>query len=160
VVVRPGDRGVGGRERGHGGERGRRYGPRAGGGDDGRLGLLQQPLHGLAVGLVTELPGQLEDPRGAEGRHPDPAAPAVDLGVAVLVGAPLGRERLQPPLPCRRHHLKLLLLLPPSPILRRRLVDLDWQVVLRRLVVMVVLGIRLLRGRGGGGRRGGGLRFV
>jgi len=66
VVVRPGEPGGGQRERGRDGcERGRRYGARAGGGDDGRLGLLQQPLHGLAVGLVAELPCELEDPRGA-----------------------------------------------------------------------------------------------
>ena len=52
-----------------------------------------------------------EDPRGAERGHPDPSAPAVDLGVPVLVGAPLGRERLLPPLPGLRHHLQLLLLL-------------------------------------------------
>lgn len=175
VVVRPGEPRVGRGERGRdGGERGRRYGAGAGGGDDGRLGLLQQPLHGLAVGLVAELPRELEDPSGAERGHPDPAAPAVDLGVAVLVGAPLGRER-DPPLRRRRRHLQQLLLLLPAaaPVLLRRLVDLDLQVVmlllllvLRRLLVLVVLGIQLLlllRGRGGGGgggRRGGGLRFV
>ncbi|PON93627.1 hypothetical protein TorRG33x02_106110 [Trema orientale] len=37
----------------------------AGGGDDGGLGLLEEPLDGLAVGLVAELPGQLEDPSSA-----------------------------------------------------------------------------------------------
>jgi len=139
VVVRPGEPGGGRREQGRDGcERGRRYGARAGGGDDGRLGLLQQPLHGLAVGLVAELPRELEDPRGAQRGHPDPAAPAVDLGVAVLVGAPLGRERLLPPLPGLRHHLQLLLLLLPSaaPVLLRRLVNLDLQVVLRRLLLL------------------------
>lgn len=172
-VVRPGEPGCGGRERGRDGrERGRRDGARACGGDDGRLGLLQQPLHRLAVGLVAELPRELEDPRGAERGHPDPAAPAVDLGVAVLVGGPLGRERLLPPVPRRRRHLELLLVvvLPAAAVLLRRLVDLDLQVVvvvllvLRRLLLVVVLGIQLLllrgRGGGGGGRRGGGLRFV
>jgi len=69
--------------------------------------------------------------------------------------------RLLPPLPGLRHHLQLLLLLLPSaaPVLLRRLVDLDLQVVLRRLLLVVVLRIQLLlllRGRGGGG----GLRFV
>lgn len=181
VVVRPaGERGGGRGERGRdGGERGRRYGPRAGGGDDGRLGLLQQPLDGLAVGLVAELARELEDPRGAERRHPDPAPPAVHLGVAVLVGAPLRPQRLHPPVPRRRRRhnhlvLLLLLLLPPAPApILLLLMHLDLQLVLRRLLLMlllrvvVLLAIQLLGGRGGGGggggggrRRGGGLRFV
>lgn len=90
VVVRPGEGGVGGREGGgDGGERGRRDGPGPRGGDDGRLRLLEQPLDGLAVGLVAELPRELEDPGGAQRRHPDPPPPPVHLGVAVLVRAPL-----------------------------------------------------------------------
>lgn len=56
----------------------------AGGCDDGGLRLLEQPLDGLTVGLVAELPGQLEDPGGAEGRHSDAAAAAVHLRVAVF----------------------------------------------------------------------------
>jgi len=52
----------------------------------------------------------MEDPRSAQRRHPDPATPPVDLGVAVLVRAPLGREHLLPQLPGLRHHLQLLLL--------------------------------------------------
>jgi hypothetical protein len=48
-----------------------------GGSDNGRLGLPQQPLHGLSVGLVVELPRDLEDPRDAERRYPDPTAPTV-----------------------------------------------------------------------------------
>lgn len=50
---------------------------------------LEQPLDGLAVGLVAELPRELEDPGGAQRRHPDPPPPPVHLGVAVLVRAPL-----------------------------------------------------------------------
>uniref|UniRef100_A0A804P124 Uncharacterized protein n=1 Tax=Zea mays TaxID=4577 RepID=A0A804P124_MAIZE len=70
------------------GERGevRRDGPGAGGGDDGGLGLLQQPLDGLAVGLVAQLPRELEHPRRAQRRHPYPAPAALHLGVAVLGG--------------------------------------------------------------------------
>ena len=84
------------------------HGVGVGGGVDGRLGLLQQPLHGLAVGLA-EPPREMEDPRSTLRGHQDPATPAVDLGVAVLVGALLGRERLLPQLPGLRHHLQLLL---------------------------------------------------
>jgi hypothetical protein len=36
---------------------------------------------------VGELPRELEDPHGGERGHPDPAAPTVALGVAVLVGS-------------------------------------------------------------------------
>ena len=56
----------------------------ASGGDHSRLGLLEQPLDGLAVGLVTQFARELEDPSGAECRHSDTAASAVDLGVSVL----------------------------------------------------------------------------
>lgn len=55
----------------------------AGGGDDGGLGVAEEPLDGLPVGAVAELPGQLEDPGGAHGRHPDSPSPTVDFGVAV-----------------------------------------------------------------------------
>ena len=73
VVVRPGEPGGGRRERGRDGcQRGCRYGARAGGGDDGWLGLLQQPLHGLAVGLVGAPPAA-SAPRAV----PPPAAAAV-----------------------------------------------------------------------------------
>lgn len=58
-----------------------------GGGDDGRLRLLQKPLNRLPVGLVTQLSRQLEDPSGAGGRHADAAASAIHLRVAVLGGA-------------------------------------------------------------------------
>jgi hypothetical protein len=59
-------------------------GAEASGGDHGRLGLLEQSLDGLAVKLVTQFEGELEDPRGAECRHSDTATSAVDLGVSVL----------------------------------------------------------------------------
>ncbi|VFQ90527.1 unnamed protein product [Cuscuta campestris] len=71
------------------GESGGRDGPGTGGGDDGGLGLLEEPLDGLAVGLVAEFAGELEDPGGAEGGHADSPATAVDLLVPVFVGAPL-----------------------------------------------------------------------
>jgi hypothetical protein len=66
-----------------------RDGAGAGSRQDGRLRLLQQPLDGLAVGLVAELAGQLEHPRRAQRRHPNPPPPPVHLGVPVL-GRPLG----------------------------------------------------------------------
>lgn len=55
---------------------------------------MEEPLDGLAVGLVAELPRQLEYPGGAGGRHADPAAAAVDLGVSVLGGGSLRRRLL------------------------------------------------------------------
>uniref|UniRef100_A0A804MVL0 Uncharacterized protein n=1 Tax=Zea mays TaxID=4577 RepID=A0A804MVL0_MAIZE len=64
------------------GVRARRRQAYAGGGDNGWLGLLQQLLHGLVVGLVVELPRDLEDPRDAERGHLDPTAPTVDHVVA------------------------------------------------------------------------------
>lgn len=103
-----GGRGGGGGEvRGSGGGEDRgRNGAGAGGGYDGGLRLLEQPLDGLPVGLVAQLPGELEDPSGAEGRHADPPPAAVHLRVPVLVGVPLRRKL--PPLFSflrRRHHL-------------------------------------------------------
>ncbi|KAL5676802.1 hypothetical protein ACJX0J_012933, partial [Zea mays] len=64
-----------GRGAGGGGRRGEvsrhgRRGHRAGGGNDGGLRLLQQPLDGLAVGLVAQLPRELEHPRLAQHRQP------------------------------------------------------------------------------------------
>lgn len=55
----------------------------ASGGDDGRLGLSEQPLDGLAVGAVTQFARQLEYAGCAERRHSDAAAAAVHLGVTV-----------------------------------------------------------------------------
>nr|GMC61663.1 hypothetical protein Iba_chr02bCG22160 [Ipomoea batatas] len=40
--------------------------PGAGGGDNRRLRLLQQPLHRLSVGVVTQFPSKLKDPGGSE----------------------------------------------------------------------------------------------
>jgi len=62
----------------------------SGGGDDGGLGLLEEPLDGLAIGLVAQFSGQLENPSGAGGGHSNSAAAAVDFGVPVLGGS-LGR---------------------------------------------------------------------
>jgi len=62
----------------------------SGGGDDGGLGLLEEPLDGLAVGLVAQFSGQLENPGGAGGGHSNSAAAAVDFGMPVLGGS-LGR---------------------------------------------------------------------
>ncbi|KAK2974737.1 hypothetical protein RJ640_007164 [Escallonia rubra] len=69
---------------GGGGDRPRRGGAGASGGDDGRLGLPEEPLDGLAVGAEAELAGQLEHARSAQGRHPHAPPPAVHLGVAVF----------------------------------------------------------------------------
>jgi len=59
----------------------------SGGGDDGGLGLLEEPLDGLAVGLMAQFSGELENPSGAGGRHSNSAAAAVDFGVPVLGGS-------------------------------------------------------------------------
>ena len=58
----------------------------SGGGDDGRLRLVEEPLDGLAVGLVAQFSGQLEDPGGAQDGHADAAPPAIHLGVPVFRG--------------------------------------------------------------------------
>lgn len=75
VVVAEGD--------GDGGEAGG-GGPGAGGGDDGGFSLAEEPLDGLAVGLVAELAGELEDTCGADDWHADATTSAVDLAVSVL----------------------------------------------------------------------------
>jgi hypothetical protein len=82
-------RGVGGAE--GNGERGEvsrdgRRGPRASGGNDGGLRLLQQPLDGLAVGLVAQLPRELEHPRLAQHRQPYLPPAALHLGVPAFGG--------------------------------------------------------------------------
>ena len=90
------DEGRGGREEGlvigDGGERGR-CGAGAGGGDDGGLGLAEEPLDGLAVGLVAELTRELEDARRAYDRHANAASAAVDFAVTVLGRRLLNGER-------------------------------------------------------------------
>lgn len=58
----------------------------AGGGDDGGLSLTEEPLDGLAIGLVAELARELEDAGGADDWHPYTAAAAVDFAVTVLGG--------------------------------------------------------------------------
>jgi len=88
-------RGVGGAhgER-HGGEAGGR-GAGPGGGDDGRLGLAEEPLDGLAVGLVPQLARELEDARRAYYGHSYAAPAAVDLAVSVLGWRLLDGQRLR-----------------------------------------------------------------
>lgn len=56
----------------------------SGGGDDGRLGLAEEPFDGLAVGFVAEFSGELEDTCGADDGHADSAAAAVHFAVAVF----------------------------------------------------------------------------
>nr|GLL26657.1 unnamed protein product [Ipomoea trifida] len=63
--------------------------PGAGGGDNRRLRLLQQPLHRLFVGLVTQFPSKLKDPGGAESRHANSPTSSIDLFVSILVRTPL-----------------------------------------------------------------------
>jgi len=63
----------------------------AGGGDDRWLRLLEEPLYGLAVRLVSKLPRELEDSGSAESRHSNSATAAVDFGVAVFGGGSFGR---------------------------------------------------------------------
>lgn len=69
--------------------------PRPGGSDDGWLRMTQEPLDGLPIGSVAQLLSELEYAGGTNGGHPDPAAPAVDLGVAVLVWPGLLGARLR-----------------------------------------------------------------
>lgn len=54
------------------------------GGDDGGLRVFEEPPDGFSVGLVAQLSGQLEDPRGARRGHSDPPASAFYFSVAVL----------------------------------------------------------------------------
>jgi len=63
-----------------------------GGGDDGGLGLLEEPLDGFAIGLVTEFARELEDAGGAESGHSDAAATTVHLRVPVLRRRAFGRR--------------------------------------------------------------------
>nr|GMD99353.1 unnamed protein product [Ipomoea batatas] len=93
-----GNRGLGG-----GGESGGRNSPGAGGGDNRRLRLLQQPLHSLSVGLVTQFPSKLKDPGGTESRHANSPTSSIDLFVSILVRTPL------------RSNLKLLVIVVVNP---------------------------------------------
>jgi hypothetical protein len=56
-------------------------------GDDGRLGLAEEPLDGLTVRLVFELPVELEDADGTDDGDAEAAAMIIDLAVPVLEGA-------------------------------------------------------------------------
>jgi len=76
---------------GEGGEVGR-DGARARGGDDGGLRLLEQPLDGLAVRLVAQLPRELEQPRRAHRRHPYPP-PTPLHGLLLRAAGRSGRRR-------------------------------------------------------------------
>ena len=64
------------------------------GGDDGGLRLLEEPLDGLAVRLMSQLTRELEHSGSAGRRHADPAASPIDLRVAVLGGTPFRRRLL------------------------------------------------------------------
>nr|GMC95579.1 unnamed protein product [Ipomoea batatas] len=64
-------------------------GPGAGGGDNRWLRLLQQPLHRLSVGLVTQFQSKLKDPGGTESRHANSPTSSIDLFVSILVRTPL-----------------------------------------------------------------------
>lgn len=64
----------------------------AGGSDDGWLRLLKEPLDGLSVRLVSQFTRELKHSGSTRRRHADPAASAIDLGVAVLGGSPLRRR--------------------------------------------------------------------
>lgn len=77
---------------GGGGER-RRCGAGSGGGDDGRLSLTEEPLDGLAIGLVTEFTCQLKHTCRADDWHPYPPPTAVHLAVPVLRWRLLHRYR-------------------------------------------------------------------
>nr|GLL45385.1 unnamed protein product [Ipomoea trifida] len=79
-----GNRGLGGD-----GESGGGNSPGAGGGDNRRLRLLQQPLHRLSVGLVTQFSSKLKDPGGTESRHANSPTSSIDLFVSILVRTPL-----------------------------------------------------------------------
>jgi hypothetical protein len=64
----------------------------AGGLDDGLFGVFKEPPDGLAVGLVTEFAGQLEDPGGAGGWYSDPPTTTLHLCMPVLRGRPPRRR--------------------------------------------------------------------
>ena len=55
--------------------------------EDGGLGLAEQPLNGLAVGLEPQLAGELEHARRAHDRHPHAPPMPVHLAVPVHIGA-------------------------------------------------------------------------
>jgi hypothetical protein len=83
------EEGVGGGAGGRGGGAGEDggLGARAGGREDGGLGLAEQPLDGLAVGLEPQLAGELEHARRAHDRHPHAPPTSVHLAVPVLAAA-------------------------------------------------------------------------
>ena len=62
----------------------------AGGSNDGWLRLLEEPLDGLAVRLVSQLTRELEHPSGAESRHSNSTTATVDLRVPVFGGGSFG----------------------------------------------------------------------
>jgi hypothetical protein len=79
--------GGGGRGRRGGGDEDGRGGAGARGGHDGGLGLAEQPLDGLAVGLEPQLAGELEHARRAHDRHAHAPPAPVHLAVPVLAAA-------------------------------------------------------------------------
>lgn len=62
-----------------------------GSGYNGGLGLSEEPLNGLAIGLVAELTSELEHSGGADYGHADAAAATVDFAMTVLGGRLLDR---------------------------------------------------------------------
>lgn len=100
-----------------------RDGAGAGGGDDRRLRLLEQPLDGGAVVLVAQLARELKDTGGAGRRHSDPTAAAVDLGVPVLGRGPL-RRRLLGLLRRRLYAARASFFVAPIPLLQQ----LKWEI--------------------------------
>ncbi|RDX67640.1 hypothetical protein CR513_53457, partial [Mucuna pruriens] len=57
------------------------HGAGAGGGDDGGLGVFEEPTDGFAVGFVAELASELKDPRRTRGGHSDPPASTLYFGM-------------------------------------------------------------------------------
>lgn len=62
-----------------------RNGAGAGGLNDRRLGLFEEPTDSFAVGFVAKLTCQLEDPGRTRARDPYPTATPFHLGVPIFI---------------------------------------------------------------------------